>query len=61
MENQFNALLLNLLLLGCKQCVYGRIELVAALEEVEFKNEEISHNFSAEFLYERAGCCRRTT
>ena len=51
MGNQFNTLLLDLLLLGRKQCLYGRIELVAALEEVEFKNEEISHNFSAEFLY----------
>lgn len=44
------------LLLARKQCVYGSIELIAALEEVEFENEDVAQDCAAEFLNEGAGC-----
>jgi hypothetical protein len=48
-----------LLLLAGEQGVDGRVELVAALEEVELEHEDVARDGGAEFLHERAGCgCR---
>jgi hypothetical protein len=43
----------RLLLLASKQGVDGRIELVAALEEVELEDEDVLEDLSAELLDER--------
>jgi len=40
-------LLHHLLLLARKQCVYRRIELIAALEEVQLENEKVAHDSSS--------------
>jgi hypothetical protein len=54
-------LLLHLLLLARKQCVNLRIELIATLQEIQFQNEEISEDLTAEFLNEGSSCgCRAT-
>lgn len=44
--------LLELFLLACEQCVHRRIQLIAAFEEVEFENENISNCRAAEFLHQ---------
>lgn len=49
-------LLLELLLLAREQRVHGRIELVAALEEIEFEDEDVALDGAAELLDEGAGC-----
>lgn len=52
-------LLLQLLFLAGQQRVDGRIELVAALEEVQLQDEDVACDLAAEFLDERACCgCR---
>lgn len=45
-----------LLLLLREKGAHGGVEKVAALEEVELEDEEISHDFSAEFLDEVTSC-----
>lgn len=57
---EVNVSLLQLLLLAGEQRVHGGVELVAALEEVEFEDEDVAHDGAAEFLDEGAGCCSRT-
>jgi hypothetical protein len=53
--------LLKLLLLACKQSVDGCVELIAALEEIEFEDENVASDGAAEFLDERASRrCRAT-
>jgi hypothetical protein len=42
----------ELLLLAGKQSVDGRVELVAALEEVELEDEDVFDDLAAELLYE---------
>jgi hypothetical protein len=42
----------ELLLLAGKQGVDGRVELVAALEEVELEDEDVFDDLAAELLYE---------
>lgn len=49
-------LLLQLLLLAGKQRVDRGIELVPALEEIEFEDENVANDVAAELLDERAGC-----
>lgn len=44
------------LLLAVEQRVDGRIELVAALEEVELENEDVAQQRATEFLDERSSC-----
>lgn len=55
------ALLCKLLLLACKERVYGRVELITALQEIQFKDEEVAHDGSTELADERSsGGCRAT-
>lgn len=51
-------LLLKLLLLARKERVHRRVELVAALEEIEFQDENVAHDGAAELLHKRSsrGC-----
>ena len=51
----------KLLLLARKQSVDGRIELVAALEEVQLQDENVLEDLAAELLDERTGCRRGAT
>jgi hypothetical protein len=46
----------HLLLLASKQGVDGRAELLAALEEIEFEDEDVLDDLSTELLDERASC-----
>lgn len=45
----------ELLLLAREQGVNRRVELVAALEEIEFEDENVLHDLAAELLDEGAG------
>ena len=54
-------LLLQLLVLARKQRVDRRVELIAALEEVELEDEDVFQDLAAEFLDEcTSGGCRTT-
>jgi hypothetical protein len=49
----------KLLLLARKQSVNGRVQLIAALEEVKLQDEDVLEDLAAELLDQRAGCgCR---
>ena len=51
----------KLLLLAGKQSVDGRVELVAALEEVELEDEDVFDDLAAELLYESTRSRRGAT
>ena len=50
-----------LFFLAGKQCVDGRVQLGASLQEVEFEDEGVAQQRAAELLYERACSRGRST